>query len=96
MPTLKNKGKIRMPSQVDASSTVNTIGTCQEIDALLTQPGSRHVLRSRLDVMRREHGPTSSVGHHLSNLLELVDLPTPPAHLLKQQIRGLQRAMGEG
>ena len=49
--------------------------------------------RRDLMALRVKHGPTSSVGHHLSNLLELIDLPTPPAFQLKQQIRGLQRAM---
>ena len=52
--------------------------------------------RRDLMALRAKHGADSSVGHHLSNLVELLDLPTPPAHLLKQQIRGLQRAMGEG
>ena len=52
--------------------------------------------RRGLMALRVKHGADTAVGHHLSNLLELIDLPTPPAHLLKQQIRGLQRAMGEG
>ena len=55
-------------------------------------------LTNRRDLMalRVKHGATSSVGHHLSNLLELIDLPTPPAFQLKQQIRGLQRALAQG
>ena len=49
-----------------------------------------------LFALREKHGADSSVGHHASNIAELLQLPNPPPGLLKQQIRGLQRAMGEG
>jgi hypothetical protein len=46
-----------------------------------------------LIAMRMKHGATSAVGHHLSNIAELMKLPNPPAALLKRQTDGLQRAL---
>ncbi len=61
-------------------------------DAWLTPSDSRTVLRD-LIVMRETHGANSAVGHHLSNLAELMKMPNPPAFQIKRQMDGLHRAM---
>jgi hypothetical protein len=91
---LKNKEKIKMSSQDHAASTVNTIGTCQEIDTPLTQPGSRTVLeqtRRDLIVMREAYGADSPVGHRCSNIVELLQMPELPKALLARQMADLAR-----
>lgn len=89
MPTLKNIGKIRMSLQDHASSTVNTIGTCQDIGTRLTQAGS-------LDVLRRKHGATSPVGHRCSNILELIQMPELPQAQYDQQMADLRKLLARG
>jgi hypothetical protein len=96
MPTLINQGKNEMSVQDHVSSSMNDSGTGEKIDTPLTQPGSRDVLdqtRRDLIVMREVHGAESAVGHHLSNIVELIQMSNPPAALLKRQTDGLQRAM---
>lgn len=83
-----------MTSQDRAASTVNTIGTCQEIDTLLTQPGSRTVLeqtRRDLIVMREAHGADSAIGHRCSNIVELLQMPELPKALLARQMADIHR-----
>ena len=49
-------------------------------------------LIEKLSAIRRAHGSKSAIGHHCSNIVELLRLPKPPADLLKRQMTGLQRA----
>ena len=84
-----------MTSQDHATSGVNVTRTNGKIDTLLAQPGSRSVLRRNLNALRLAHGATSAVGHHASNIAELLKLPKPPARLLKVQMDGLQRALSD-
>jgi hypothetical protein len=49
--------------------------------------------RRGLIALREKHGATSAVGCHASNIVELIQMPSPPAALLKRQTDGLQRAM---
>lgn len=49
--------------------------------------------RARLIALRNKHDAESAIGHHLSNIVELIQMPNPPADLLKRQTDGLQRAM---
>lgn len=76
----------------DTQTYANDSATSSSTDTELAQPRSRDVLRD-LIVMREAHGADSAVGHHLSNLVELMKMPAPPAHLLKRQADGLHRAM---
>ena len=58
-----------------------------------TNGDSLTVVLPELFALREKHGPDSAVGHHASNIAELVQLPNPPAFQLKRQMDGLQRAM---
>lgn len=49
--------------------------------------------RRELIALRVVHGSKSAAGHHISNIVELIKLPNPPADLLKRQMAGLQRAL---
>lgn len=85
-----------MDLQDHAASTVNGSGTCQKIDAGLTQPGSRDVLsqtRRDLIVMRNKHGATSPIGCRCSNIVELIQVPEVPKFQLERQMADLQRLL---
>jgi hypothetical protein len=77
-----------MSLQDHASSTVNTIGTCQDIGTRLTQAGS-------LDVLRRKHGPTSPIGYRCSNIIELIQLPELPQAQYDRQMADLQQLLAQ-
>lgn len=49
--------------------------------------------RRELMALRVVHGADSAAGHHISNIVELIQMPKPPAGLLKRQMDGLQRAL---
>lgn len=53
------------------------------------------VVLPELFALREKHGATSSVGHHASNIAELLQLPNPPAFQLKKQRDGLRRALAQ-
>ena len=83
-----------MAVQDHAASTVNATGTCQEIDAPLTQPSSRTVLeqtRRDLIVMREAHGADSPIGYRCSNIVELLQTPELPKDLIQRQMADLAR-----
>ena len=61
-----------------------------------TFEGSLTVVLPELFALREKYGPTSAVGHHASNIAELLQLPNPPAFQLKKQRDGLQRALTAG
>ena len=85
-----------MALQDHAPSTVNTTGTCKEIDTPLTQPSSRTVLeqtRRDLIVMRDAHGAESPVGYRCSNIVELIQMPEVPRFQLERQMSDLQRLL---
>lgn len=65
---------------------MNTQGT--DVDSLT-------VGLPELFALREKYGPTSSVGHHASNIAELLQLPNPPAFQLKKQRDGLRRALAQ-
>jgi hypothetical protein len=67
--------------------------TDSKIDTSVARGRSTDVLRRDLIAMREAHDADSAVGHHCSNIVELIQMPNPPAHLLKRQMDGLQRAM---
>jgi hypothetical protein len=48
---------------------------------------------SELTVLRTQHDADSPIGHHASNIMRLIQMPNPPAHLIKVQMAGLHRAM---
>lgn len=48
---------------------------------------------SELTVLRNQHRADSEIGHHCSNIMRLLSMPTPPAFQLKRQMDGLHRAM---
>lgn len=48
-----------------------------------------------LFALRERYGPDSAVGHHASNIAELLQLPNPPAFQLKKQRDGLRRALAQ-
>ncbi len=80
-------------------TSVNDPRTAAASDTPATHESSRTVLdqtRRDLIVMREVHGAESAVGHHLSNLVELIQMPNPPAFQLKKQRDGLQRALAAG
>lgn len=56
---------------------------------------SPDAVRRDLDALRRKHGSKSAIGHHCSNIVELLRLPKPPADLLKRQMTGLQRVWAQ-
>jgi hypothetical protein len=90
---LINKRKIRMSLQDHAGTGANVIGTCQEIDAPLTRPGSRDVLRRELILMRNKHGATSPIGCRCSNIVELLQMPEVPRFQIERQMSDLQRLL---
>ena len=49
--------------------------------------------RRDLMALRVAHGADTAIGHHASNIVELIQMPNPPALQLKRQMAGLQRAM---
>jgi hypothetical protein len=69
MPTLINQGKIEMSVQDHVSSSMNESGTCEKIDAPLTQAGSQNVLRD-LSVRRNKVGAESTEGRLISTLIQ--------------------------
>ncbi len=75
---------------------MNEDRTCANMDANLTQPGSRDVLeRTRRDliVMRNKHGATSAIGLRCSNIVELIQVPELPKGMLERQMADLQRLL---
>lgn len=48
-----------------------------------------------LFALREKYGRDSAVGHHASNIAELLQLPNPPAFQLKKQRDGLRRALAQ-
>lgn len=60
-----------------------------------TSGHSLTVVLPELIALRVKHGATSAVGHHASNIAELLKMPKPPAHLLQRQLDGLQRAWAQ-
>lgn len=51
-------------------------------------------MRANLIAQRKEYGSESAVGHHCSNLIELLQLPELPRDLIRRQLKGLQRLLG--
>lgn len=50
---------------------------------------------SELTVLRNQHKADTAIGHHCSNIMRLIQMPNPPAHLVNIQMAGLQRALRE-
>lgn len=64
----------------------------EEVKALAEASPLRKTM-SELTVLRNQHKADSPIGHHCSNIMRLIQMPTPPAHLIKIQMAGLERAM---
>lgn len=77
----------------DTETYANDSATSSSINTGLAQSGSRDVLRRDLIAIRVKHGSTSAIGSHCSNIVELIQMPNPPADLLKRQMDGLQRLL---
>jgi hypothetical protein len=50
--------------------------------------------RRKLIALREKHGADSQVGYRCSNLVELIQMPNPPAALVERQMSDLQRLLG--
>lgn len=50
--------------------------------------------RRELIALRERHGAGSPVGYRCSNLMELIQMPNPPAALVERQMSDLQRLLG--
>ncbi len=79
----------------NGQTAVNNQRTPVEIGAKLTQGCSPHVLRSDLDALRRKYEADTPIGHRCSNLIELMQMPELPTHLIRRQMDDLQRLLGE-
>jgi hypothetical protein len=51
--------------------------------------------RRDLIALREKHGADSPIGHRCSNLVELIQMASPPAELVKRQMSDLQRLLTE-
>lgn len=69
-------------------------GTDAKIDTPVTQPRSGFdpgTMRANLMAQRNAAGAESAIGHHCSNLIELLQLPELPKDLIRRQLDGLDR-----
>lgn len=85
-----------MALQDHAEPSANDVGTVSNIDAGLTQPSSRDVLRRELILVRNKHGATSPIGCRCSNIVELIQMPEVPRFQLERQMADLQRLLAAG
>lgn len=69
---------------------MNDSGTSGSICAE-TEPENPATMRSNLMAQRAAAGAESAIGHHCSNLIELLQLPELPTHLIRRQLDGLDR-----
>ena len=51
--------------------------------------------RGELDAIRRDHGPTSPIGHRCSNLIELSQMPELPQAQYDRQMADLQQLLAQ-
>lgn len=49
--------------------------------------------RRELIALREKHGADSPIGHRCSNIVELIQVPNPPAELVQRQMSDLQRLL---
>lgn len=74
---------------------MNDSGTSGSICAE-TEPENPATMRANLMVRRNKHGAESAIGHHCSNLIELLQLPELPRDLIRRQLDGLARLTAAG
>lgn len=79
----------------NGQTAVNNQRTPAGFGAKLTQASSLHVLRSNLDALRRKHEADTPIGHRCSNLIELMQMPELPTHLIRRQMDDLQQLLND-